>query len=294
MKLTFRQIDAFKTVIQTGSITEAAKLLGISQPAVSRLIADLEEHLGFKLLQRGGRTLTPTVEARLLVEEVERALSGLERIKDAADMIRRFRHARLNIITTAAFSTMIAPPLIREFSNRFPEAAVTLEVGAADDAVMWRVSQDFDFGITTGGFLPAGMNSLPLVDRDALCVVPEDHPLASHSVIRPKDLADLSFVSYRRESQTRFEIDRVFEEAGVERRMLYEARTTNAICRLVANGLGASIIGTVDATQAAMAGCKALAFEPAIPFSAMLIWSQHRPVSAVAETFLEVVNDYRG
>lgn len=121
MKLTFRQIDAFKTVMQTGSITEAAKLLGISQPAVSRLISDLEEHVGFKLLQRGGRGLTPTLEARLLAEEVQRALSGLERIKEVAESIRLFRHARLSVITTAAFSTMIAPVLIRAFSKKSPK-----------------------------------------------------------------------------------------------------------------------------------------------------------------------------
>lgn len=280
--------------MQTGSFTEAAKLLHISQPAVSRLISDLEDHLGFELLQRSGRTLIPTVEARLLVEEVQRALSGLERIKDAAEMIKRFRHARLSISTTAAFSTMIAPVLIKGFSERCAEAAVTLEVEATDDAVLWRVTQDFDFGITTGGHVPAGMNALPLVNRNALCVVPEDHALAEQETIRAEDLADLSFVSYRRGSQTRFEIDKVFETAGVERQMLYEARTTDAVCRLVANGLGASVIGTVDATQAAMAGCKAVPFEPAIPFSAVLIWSSHKPVSAVAETFLDVVRTYRG
>lgn len=141
--------------------------------------------------------------------------------------------------------------------------------------------------------MPSNLNSLPLVDRDALCVLPEDHPLAQKTTIHASDLAGLSFVSYRRGSQTRFEIDRVFEEAGIERQLLYEARTTNAICRLVANGLGASIIGTVDATQAAMAGCKAIAFSPVVPFSAMLIWSKHKPVSTVAETFLDVVRAYR-
>ena len=91
MKITFRQIDAFRTVVSTGTVTESAQMLGISQPAVSRLISDLESEVAFKLFTRSGRNLKPTLEARLLVEEVRRALSGLERIKEAARAIVKFR-----------------------------------------------------------------------------------------------------------------------------------------------------------------------------------------------------------
>ena len=70
MKITFRQIDAFRTVVSTGTVTETAQMLGISQPAVSRLISDFEAEIGFKLFTRSGRNLKPTVEARLLVDEV--------------------------------------------------------------------------------------------------------------------------------------------------------------------------------------------------------------------------------
>ena len=68
LKITFRQIDAFKTVVQTGTVTESARMLGVSQPAVSRLISDLENEVGFKLFERSGRNLKATPEALLLVE----------------------------------------------------------------------------------------------------------------------------------------------------------------------------------------------------------------------------------
>ena len=79
MNITFRQIDAFRTVVSTGTVTTSAQMLGISQPAVSRLISDLEKEVGFRLFVRSGRNLKPTLEARLLVDEVRRALSGLTR-----------------------------------------------------------------------------------------------------------------------------------------------------------------------------------------------------------------------
>ena len=73
MKITFRQIDAFQTLINSGTVTKAATLLGISQPAVSRLISGLEKSLGFTLFRRCGRKLEPTLEARLLAEEVAKS-----------------------------------------------------------------------------------------------------------------------------------------------------------------------------------------------------------------------------
>ena len=118
MKITFRQIDAFKTVVQSGTVTETARMLGISQPAVSRLIADLESQVGFKLFARSGRNLKATPEALLLVEEVRRALSGLEQIKHTATAIKNFKDAQLRLISTPAFSTLIAPQLIQKFAHQ--------------------------------------------------------------------------------------------------------------------------------------------------------------------------------
>ena len=108
MNITFRQVDAFRTVVSTGSVTEAASVLGISQPAVSRLLTDMEKEVGFKLFSRVGRNLVPTAESRLLGEEVKRALSGLERIKDAARSIRSFKNAQLRVVTTPTFSSLLS------------------------------------------------------------------------------------------------------------------------------------------------------------------------------------------
>ena len=117
MNITFRQVDAFRLVVSMGSVTEAANVLGISQPAVSRLIAELETEVGFQLFRRSGRTLVPTDEARLLVTEVRQAVSGMEHIKDSAVAIARFGHARLKIVTTPSFSNKLLPDLLDLFCD---------------------------------------------------------------------------------------------------------------------------------------------------------------------------------
>ena len=291
MKITFRQIDAFRTVVSTGTVTASAQMLGISQPAVSRLISDLEREVGFRLFTRSGRNLKPTVEARLLVEEVRRALSGLERIKAAAQAIRQFQHAQLRLITTPSFASTLAPHLIKKFSERRPEAMISLEIQSSDDTVEWMVSQNHDFGIAPPTGKNPTMMSQTLVNAEAVCILPCGHRLEGKKQITPKDLADESFISYLPDSIFRFEVDEIFREAGVERRLQYEARTTDAICSLVAEGLGVSIVGTGFGKKGNAPGYSAVPFVPSIAFRAALIWSRQKTMSAVAEDFLAMVED---
>jgi len=78
--MNLRQLEAFRATIRCGSITEAAKMMHISQPSVSRLIADLEQSAGFPLFLRVGRGLTPTVEGRHFYEGVEGMFVGIDRL----------------------------------------------------------------------------------------------------------------------------------------------------------------------------------------------------------------------
>ncbi len=289
MKITFRQIDAFKTVVQTGTVTETARVLGISQPAVSRLISDFETEVGFTLFERSGRNLKATPEALLLVEEVRRALSGLEQIKLTASAIRRFKHAQLRLIATPAFSTLIAPQLIHRFAERQPEAMVSLEIQSTDVAVEWMVSQNFDFGIGPTNIVNPSVESHPLANTRSICIFPKGHRLEKKKIVSLQDLEGESFVSYLPDSQFRFEIDQTFEKAGVDRILQYEARTTDAICRLVAEGLGISIIVTMGRLAGAGEDFSLAPFEVDIPVNGALIWSRQKSMSAVARDFLEMV-----
>ena len=289
MKITFRQIDAFKTVVQTGTVTESARMLGISQPAVSRLISDLESEVGFQLFARSGRNLKATPEALLLVEEVRRALSGLEQIKLTAAAIKKFKHAQLRLISTPAFSTLIAPQLIQKFAQRQPEAMISLEIQSTDVAVEWMVSQNFDFGIAPATMVNPVTQSHPLTDTRSICVFPKGHRLEKKKSVSLADLENESFVSYLPDSRFRFEVDEIFEKAGITRTLQYEARTTDAICRLVAQGLGVSIIATMGTLAGVGEDFSIAPFELNIPFNGALIWSQQKTMSAVARDFLEMV-----
>ena len=90
--INLRQLEAFRAVMQTRSITRASELLFVSQPAVTRLIKDLEASVGFSLFQRLKKRLYPTPEAFSFLEEVELSFSGLDKINIAAREIRDRRY----------------------------------------------------------------------------------------------------------------------------------------------------------------------------------------------------------
>ena len=225
----------------------------------------------------------------MLVDEVRRALSGLEQIKHTASAIKQFKHAQLRLISTPAFSTLIAPRLIQKFAERRPEALVSLEIQSIDVAIEWMVSQNFDFGIAPATLVNPVTMSHPLTDTSTIFVFPRGHRFEGKKKITRKELEAESFISYMRDSQFRFEVDEIFRKARVERRLQYEARTTDAICRLVAEGLGVSVIVTMGSMPGAGKDYLTAPFEIDVPFDGALIWSKQKPMSRVAQDFLEMV-----
>ncbi|MBC7800259.1 MAG: LysR family transcriptional regulator, partial [Gemmatimonadaceae bacterium] len=97
MPLSFRQLEAFHAVMIGGSASRAAELLGISQPAVSRAIAELEQGTGFALFDRVRGRLVPTPEGRLFFAEVDVSFTGLDRLRAAAARIRDFGSGAIRI-----------------------------------------------------------------------------------------------------------------------------------------------------------------------------------------------------
>lgn len=292
MALTLRQIDAFRAVMLLGTLTEAAQHLGISQPAISRLIADLEAEIGFKLFDRSGRRVVPTSEAQLLVDEVRRALVGLDQIKETALEIGRLRYSRLRLITVHSIASTIMTDLIDAFSQDYPDTLISLEVQPADAAVEWVVSQQCDLGLVLAVPESPALGSRALTAGPAEAILPLGHVLAAQDRITPQDLAGESFISFRPDSIFRARVDQIFQRAGVERALRYEARTMEAVCSLVAAGLGVSIVGPLGSRSRHLAGHRfdVRPFEPRLDVELSLIWSTHRPLPVVAQKFLDLAH----
>src|SRR6218665_2448968 len=187
-----RQIEAFRTVIIMGGVTAAAQALSISQPAVTRLIHDLQYALGLKLFVKRGTRLVPTNEALSLFREVER------------------RMGTLRIAALPAFNVGFLPRLVSRYLQHKPGLNVTVYGSSSSQVADWVVSGFCELGFVQ---LPLDFPSLdaePLPQATAVAVLPQDHRLAARSVLGPRDFAGESFVSLEQMTQLRYQIDALF------------------------------------------------------------------------------------
>lgn len=289
-KLTYRQIEAFRAVMISGTTSAAANVLCISQPAVSRLLSDFEETVGVRMFERRKKRLVPTPEARFFYEEVERAFVSLEQLSRAAEELRGFHLGSLRIASMPAVSVEFVPALVRRFSDKHAGVSVTLQVRSTQQVADLVASQQFDLGVISGIHLtdPA-IEEETLANSRMVCVLPPGHRLSDADVIQPGDLENEVFVSLGSEQDLRYKINNVFEQAGVSRQLLFDTQLHYAACALVLAGNGVSIVDPVTAQHYARLGLVVKRFEPRIEYRYAIIFPRHRSRSGLTRAFVELL-----
>lgn len=289
-RLTHRQLEAFRAVIETGQITAAATALGTTQPSISKMIADLERAAGFELLERRGRQVVPTPEALALYEEVERSFVGLAEISRVIEDIRDFRKGSLMIAGMPALALKLLPDVIAEFIAEEPGITVSLRARSSQAVMRHLSSQQFDLGFAALDSDHPAVLRRPIYTAPMRAILPPGHALAAKAVLEPADFDAQPFIALGAEIGTRSETDRVLTDAGARPRIVAEAQLSASICELVAAGAGLSIIEPVTAaTFAATGRIVSRPMTPAQPFRYDLLMPALRQPSRVAAKFLQLV-----
>lgn len=292
--ITVRQIEAFRAIMTTGTATQAASLLNVSQPAISRLIFDLEETIGFKLFTRSNRQLQPTPEGEALYDEVLRAFVGIEHISRAAVEIGASRKGHVRLIAIPALVTAVVSKAIAEFGRQYPQVLVSLEVEPSHRILDWVLSHHVDIGFATINFDSDAVISERVASSPSLCIVHRSSPLAEKAVIRPKDLGGLPFISFKPDTLFRHRVDSVFRDAKVERRLPVEVRSTEAVFALVNEGLGVSVVQGSFQPIDRFQNVVAKPFEPKLGVDLVAFYSRREPLSIASEQFLGVLRSIIG
>lgn len=284
MGLTMRQLEAFRALMSVGSVTRGAQMLGVSQPTMSRLLADMEAETGLVLFERSSRGLQPTPEAVAFDQEVERAFAGLSQLDAVARSMRG--NARLSVAVTPSLVPGLAETLFAPFARKHPDVVLSLDVQTTRRTLEWVVSRQVDFGIT---FEPVASPDLAVTvvgTTEAVCMIPRSHPLAGSA--EPLGLAALDgqdFIAFKHDSMFRQQLDRLFAEAAARPCIRAEARTTHAAC-LMAAALPALTVIPSGATHGGFERLVARPVRPPIPSEIVVVHSVSRPLSAIARDFL--------
>jgi DNA-binding transcriptional LysR family regulator len=284
MRLTLRQVEAFHAVMRTGSMTGGADLMAVTQPAVTRLIRDMEDALGFALFERRGNQLRPTPQASALMPEIERSFIGLERIARVARGIGEHTAGSLRIAAMPAVANTLLPAFLARFLAPRPDLQVSL-LGMPSHLVAEMVaSGQADIGYAEGPLNRHGLD-IQAVPMDAVVALPSTHRLAPCALITPADLADERMISVAPGSL--FAAGVTLALAQVPRFTRLEAGLSYTACALVAQGLGISIVDPPTARQFVNHGVTVRPLSVRIDTSFLVIRSQAASSQGLVQQFAE-------
>ncbi len=240
--MNFRQIEAFRHVMQFGSITRAADAMSLSQPAVSHLISNLEDWLGFTLfVRRAGQPLKPTNEAQALFAEVTRSFVGMQELTHAAREIRTQRGGNIRVVAPAFVANSILSEATSAYLTKRTDASAMIEVRNHLDIVEMVAAKVIDLAVVV---LPV-VNSQVSVDElgqfELVCAMPKDHLLANSERINVQSLQYQDLITNTDGSQIGLAAERLLQSSGVSVSRRVTVRNQEIACNLVANGVGIAI-----------------------------------------------------
>lgn len=184
--MNLRQLEAFRATMRSGSITGAARRLHISQPSVSRLIADLEDSLGFRLFTRTGHGLVATPEARRFQQTVESMFVGMDKLRDTAEAIRTTRDETVTLGIIPVFAFAAIPEAIAAVRRERLDLHFDVSVQNTPAIVDAVLLQQIDLGLICPTQHYEGIHILFETRVPYYCLLGESHPLANSQ--RPLDL----------------------------------------------------------------------------------------------------------
>lgn len=289
---SIRQIEAFRCIMLTGSMTAAARLMGVTQPAISRLIRDLQADLQLILFEKSGTGVIPTAEAATLHTEVERSYIGLDRIRAYADEIRTRNAGTLRIAALPALTNGVLPRFAGHFLAERPQLDLSLFGVISPLVIDWVNNRQCDLGFVEMPIANPGLEVRAMPTLPRVAVMPRGHRLAEKDVISPQDFEGENFISLKHGLGGRHLIDQVFAESKVNRIMRVETHLSEITCALVSSGIGIGICDPFTAAEFSRRGVVARRFEPCIPFEFGVLYPPGPKPSLIADIFVRSFIDH--
>ena len=245
--MNLRQIEVFRAIMLTGSITDAARLLHVSQPGISRLVRHVESRLGMPLFERKRGRIQPTPEARALYAEIEKVYRGVKWIQNYAGGLKSGANALLRVLTTPSAGLELVPRAVAQLANAFPTARIFSEVVTIAQMTELLLAGHADVGVSAMHIDHPALELRQFGEWRLLCIFPTGHPLEAKRRIAVRDALNHRLVSFSKETLQGRIIEGWFDEQQLERKVSVEVRSAHMACALVASGAGVAFVDDLTA-----------------------------------------------
>ena len=230
-----RQLLAFKYVIQHGTMTKAAELLHVTQSAVSQMITNLEQDLGFPVFERRQGKITPTPQGRSFLAEADSVLDTMGKARRAAIELKNLSIGNFRVAATSVFALSLLPNALAKFNKKHPGITTSLQAHHSREVRELVTSQIFDLGVCELHQEPQAME-LDCHEVRCAFVCHRDDALAQLPVVTPGDLEDRTIVTLYDQHPTTIALRKAFRDQGASWNSHIECNLFAAACQLVLRG----------------------------------------------------------
>ena len=235
------QLRSFIQVAESGSMTRAAEILYLTQPAVTQHIQALEHELGVKLFDRYPRGMRLTQAGALLRTYAQRCLSTLEDCRLALTELEAGHSGQIIIGAGVTASIFVLPDWLCAFRAQCPEIDVIIRTGRSREILALLKDGVIDLGIITTPVDQPHLTLQRLFDEDIILVVPTDHPFAGKNILAER-LVEIPLILFPHGNGFRTYLDQALAQTGMPLTVKMETDSVEAIIRFVETGLGASFL----------------------------------------------------
>ncbi|MGK9052623.1 LysR family transcriptional regulator [Neorhizobium sp. CSC1952] len=284
MNIGLRQLETFRLFARTQSVTETARLMRVSQPAVSQTLKELEGQFGFALFVRSNGRTRLTIEANNVLPEIERLFAQMASLRGKAEELKDNRAGALSIASVPSFTAQILPDAIKAFRAARSQVKIRTEVHTASDVVR-QIRQEYcDIGFAFMPLDEVGVSVQPLLRMSMVCLVPAGHPLAGNDIITAADLMKQTIIVHGAETTPGF----ILRESLGEEVAGFQVLTTNqsvTSMHMAQSGLGIAFAHPLVLAHDPLGKVVAIPYERHVPLTFALLYSRNRPVSRIVLQF---------
>ena len=292
MRFKLRQMEVFRAVMLTGSMNGAARLLFVSQPAISRLIAHTEQSLGLQLFERDKGKLTPTPEAQRLFQEVGPLFEEALRIDELARDLAERPAGALTLCSSPSLALNFVPPVIAQYLELYPNVRLKYHTTLLADMAHELLGRKAELAVSV---LPIDHPNLvvePLATGEMVCILPQGHPLASRPAVSLTELARHRLILYSRNIPFGQLVAAAFQRANVSWNSAVDIVRAELACALVRVGAGVAIVDQFSVGEQGWPGVVTRPLQESIPLSLSLVRSRFERPSRQVQRFVRLIKEH--
>ena len=287
MNMRLRHIEVFHAVYTSGSITGAAKLLNVSQPSISKVLAHAEQQLGFPLFERHKGRIVPTREADRLIENVNDVYRNINELRRVSKNLGSAEAGVLRIAMTPALGIDVVPAAIASYLAQHPDAMFEIETLHQHQVVRALREMRVDFGVVFSPPATPGIRIDHLATAEFVVIANRSIDFTNRTRLALEDLAGLDFVNLNARSPLGQILATRIESSEVQLRTVANVETYQMAKALVAHGTGVALIDEITARSSGHDQVAAFYLDPPLPFEISIMHTVSDPFSVMTQRFIE-------